>query len=182
MPISCWSIFVTRVTTNPNTSGCEYRRYVLCPSITHLIQCHIHLPVCLSLMDSHTESQQSSREKYKPWKWGGTARYYASHAKTMLPKRKSVPRSNRQSDHTNTSCIGMVMSPVYQVWPKPSCKAQWMGEEDKTDSGKGGKTTSGDGQAWSSPSPRGQWRMGKKKKKGGNWLWNHLWCPNDTRG
>ena len=28
------------------------------------------------------------------------ARYYASHEKTMLPTRKSVSRSSRQSDHT----------------------------------------------------------------------------------
>ena len=64
-------------------------------------------------------SQQSSKEEYKPWKWGATARYYASHTKTMLPTRKSVPRSSRQSDHTKTSwsskkdanCSGMVMSP-----------------------------------------------------------------------
>ena len=27
----------------------------------------------------------------------------------------------------------MVMFPVHQVWPKPSCKAQWKGEEDKAD-------------------------------------------------
>ena len=31
------------------------------------------------------------------------------------------------------------------------------------------------GQAWSSPNLRGQWRT---EKKGGNWLWNHLWCPS----
>ena len=55
----------------------------------------------------------------------------------------------------------MVMSPVHQVWPKPSRKAQGKGEEGKADRGRGGKTTSGNGQAWSSPSPRGQWRAGK---------------------
>ena len=38
------------------------------------------------------------------------------------------------------------------------------------------KTTAGNGQACSSPSPRGHWRTGKN---GGNWLRNHLWCPND---
>ena len=43
---------------------------------------------------------------------------------------------------------------------------------------KGWKTTSGNGQAWSSPSPREQWRTGKNA---GNWLWNHLWCPDDPR-
>ena len=72
----------------------------------------------------------------------------------------------------------MVMSPVRQVWPKQSGKAQWKGEEDKADRGRGGKTKSGNGQAWSSPSPKGQWRMGKN---GENWLWNHLWYPNDPR-
>ena len=50
-------------------------------------------------------------------------------------------------------------------WPKPSCKAQWKGEEDKADKGRGGKTTSGNGQAWSSASPRGQWRTGKNWRK-----------------
>ena len=34
----------------------------------------------------------------------------------------------------------MVMSPVHQVWPKPFCKAQRKGEEDKADRGRGGKT------------------------------------------
>ena len=38
-------------------------------------------------------------EEYKPWKWGATARYYASHTKTMLTTGKSQPRSKRQSDH-----------------------------------------------------------------------------------
>ena len=71
------------------------------------------------------------------------------------------------------------MSPVHQVWPKPSCKAQWKGEEDEADRERGGKTTSGNGQAWSSPSRRGQWRSGKN---GGNWLRSHLWCPIDPRG
>ena len=37
------------------------------------------------------------------WKWGAIARYYTSHTKTMLPMRKSVPRSSWQSDHTKTA-------------------------------------------------------------------------------
>ena len=44
---------------------------------------------------------------------------------------------------------------------------------------RGGKATLGNGQAWSSPRPRGQWR---REKKGRNWLWSHLWCPNDPSG
>ena len=68
--------------------------------------------------------------------------------------------------------------PVHQIWPKPFCKAQLKGEEDKAHRGRGGKT-SGNGQAWSSAISRRQWRVGKN---GGNWLRNHLWCPNDPRG
>ena len=67
------------------------------------------------------------------------------------------------------TAVGMVMSPVHQVWPKPSCKAHWKGEEDKADRGRDGKTTSGNGQAWSSAGPRGQWRTGQN---GVNWLRN----------
>ena len=55
------------------------------------------------MLVNHGPSQQSSKEEYKLWKWGATARYYASHTKTMLPTRKSVPRSSRQLDHTKTS-------------------------------------------------------------------------------
>ena len=47
------------------------------------------------MLVNHGPSQQSSKEEYKPWKWGATARYYTSHTKTMLPIRKSVPRSSR---------------------------------------------------------------------------------------
>ena len=59
----------------------------------------------------------------------------------------------------------MVTFPVHQVWPKPSREAQWKGEEDEADRGRGGKTTSGNGRAWSSASPRGQWRTGENGKK-----------------
>ena len=66
---------------------------------------------------------------------------------------------------SDANCSGMDMSlSVHQVWPKPSCKAQWKREEVKADRGRGGKTTSGNGQAWSSASPRGQWRTGKNGK------------------
>ena len=52
---------------------------------------------------NHRPSQQSSKEEYKSWKWGTIASYYASHTKTILPTRTSVPISSRQLDHTKTS-------------------------------------------------------------------------------
>ena len=69
-------------------------RYNWCAPLLHPSSC---------MLVNHGPSQQSSKEEYKPWKWGATARYYTSHTKTMLPMRKSVPRSSRQSDHTKTS-------------------------------------------------------------------------------
>ena len=56
----------------------------------------------------------------------------------------------------------MVMFPVHQVWPKPSCRAQWKGEEHKADRGRGGKTISGNGQAWT----EGSGEQGKMEQTG----------------
>ena len=55
------------------------------------------------ILVNHGPSQQNCKEEYKPWKWGATARYSASYAKTMLPIGKSMPRTSKQSDHTKTS-------------------------------------------------------------------------------
>ena len=107
-------------------------RYDRCPHLSHPSFC---------MRVNHGPSQQSPREEYKPWKRGTTRRYYAFYTKNMLPIRKSVPISSRQSDHTKTAnCSSMVMSPIHQVLPKPSCRAQWKGEEDNADRGRGEDT------------------------------------------
>ena len=43
------------------------------------------------------------RRRMQAMERGATARYYASHTKTILSTRKSLPRSSRQLDHTKTS-------------------------------------------------------------------------------
>ena len=54
----------------------------------------------------------------------------------MLPTRKSVPRSSRQSDHTkpdhqkDTNCSGIAMSSIHQVWPKSFARHS-EGEENR---------------------------------------------------
>ena len=78
-------------------------------------------------------------------------------------------------DHTKTSwpwqrdanCSGMVMSHVHQVWQKSPCKAQWKGEEDKADRGRGVKTTSGNGQAWVRQVQEGSAEQEKKMEETG---------------
>ena len=64
-------------------------RYDWCTPLSHPCSC---------MLVNHGPSQQSSKEEYKPWKWGATRRYYASHTNTVSPRRKSVPRSSKQSD------------------------------------------------------------------------------------
>ena len=122
-------------------------------------------PIFLYACESLAELQRRM-----PWKWGATARYYASRIEATLPTRKSVPRSSWQSNHTQTwpsqrdaNLNGMDMSPAHQVWSKPSCKAQWNGEEDNADRKRGGKTTSGNGQAWSSSSSQRTVENSKKE-------------------
>ena len=55
------------------------------------------------------------------------------------------------------------MFPVHQVWPKPFCKAQWKGEEDKADRERQhqGMDRPGVRQV-----PEGSWEQGKMEKTG----------------
>ena len=123
---------------------------------------------------NHGPSQQSSKEEYKPWKWDATTRCYTYHTKTMLPMRKSVPRSSRQLNqmkawpsYRDTNCSGMDMSPIHQSGQNHLARHSERGKKTKADRGRGWKMTSGNVQAWSLPSPRGQWRTGEN---GENWL------------
>ena len=92
----------------------------------------------------------------------------------MLPTRKSVPRSSRQLDHTKTSwpslrdahCSGMVMFPVHQVWPKPSCEAQWKEEEDNADRGRVLRQDQGMKRPGVRQVPEGSGEQGKMEKTG----------------
>ena len=122
---------------------------------------------------NHGPSQQNCKE-YWSHKWGATARCYASHRKTMLPTRKSVPRSSRQSDHTKTSwqyCKEMQTAMVCTCLPfiRPGQKhfARHSQREKKIRETEEevGRQQSGNWQAWSSSSPIGQWRTEKKWRK-----------------
>ena len=59
------------------------------------------------------------------------------------------------------SCLPSIVSGQNHL-----AKAQWKGEENKADRGRGGKTTSGNGQAWSSEVPEGSGEQRKMEKTG----------------
>ena len=84
-----------------------------------------------------------------------------------------MPRSSRQLDHMKTwrlqrdaNCSGMDMSPILQVWPKLSCKAQWKGEEDKAHRRKVGRQHQGMDRPGVRQVPEGSGKQGKMKKTG----------------
>ena len=123
---------------------------------------HSLLTSTFCMLVNHGPSQQSSKEEYKPWKWGATARYYASHTKTMLPTRKSMPRSSRQLDHTWRPPHRRKEAQTAVVWTcLPFIKS---GQNHLARHSGCRKTTSGNGQVWSSQKSqravenRGKWR------------------------
>ena len=138
-------------------------RYDWCAPLSHQSSC---------MLENHGPSQQSSKEEYKPMEMRCYRRIlhisYKDHVtneegcakiqQAIGPQEDLLTILKRRKSAAVWSCFSQ------ESLPKPSCKAQWKGEEDKVDRGRGGKTTSGNGQAWSSASPRGQWRTGKIEK------------------
>ena len=55
----------------------------------------------------------------------------------------------------------MAITPIHQVWPKPSCKAQWKGEENKAIKGAVKQYQGMDRLGVWQLTPRGQWRTRK---------------------
>ena len=157
----------------------------VCVSV-HLLPCHIHLPVCLWTMDPH------SRAPKKNTSHGNEVLLQDATHLTQRPCYQQGspcqdPAGNqttrRPPDHRKETQTAVVWScfPFIRSGQNSLARHSERGirEEDKAGRRRGGKTTSGNRQALSSPSPIGQWRI---EKNGGNWLWNHLWCPNNPCG
>ena len=60
----------------------------------------------------------------------------------------------------------MVMFPVHQVWPKPSCKAQGKGEENKADEEEMGRQHQGMDRPGVRQVPEGSGEQGKMEEIG----------------
>ena len=131
-------------------------------------------------------SQQSSKEEDKPWKWGATARYYVSHTKTMLPTRKSVPRSSRQSDHTKTSwpsretitavvwsCLPFIRSDQNQF-----TRHSKRGKKTRQAKKEMGRQHQGMDRSGVRQVPEGSGKQKKMEETG----CEIMWCPNNPRG
>ena len=104
--------------------------------------CHIHLPVCLWIMDPQAELQRQLRAmEMRSYRKDTThLMQRPCYQRESLCQDPAGNRTTRSSYHRKEMQNGMGMSPVHQVWPKPSCNGEWKGEEDKTDRKRGGKT------------------------------------------
>ena len=138
--------------------------YDWCAPLSHPSSC---------MLVNHGSLQQSCKEEYKPWKEGATARYYTSHTTTMMPTRKSVPRSSKQSGpHKDLRCKLKWHEHVFRS--SGLTKTNLQGTVKRR--GRiGGKTTTWTGLEILQVSES----CGEQTKNEGNWLWSPLLCPND---
>ena len=85
-------------------------RYDWCATLSHPSSC---------ILVNHGSSQQSSKEEYKPWKWDATARYYASHTKTMLQRGSPCqdPAGNQTTRRPPDHCKEMQTAVVWSCFP-----------------------------------------------------------------
>ena len=141
------------------------------------LSCHTRLPVCLWIMDPHSRGpkknthlgnevlpQDTTHRIQRPcYQRGSPCQDPAANRTTRRP-----PDHRKE---TQTAVIWLCL-PFIRSGPNHLARHSERGKKTR-------QTISGNGHAWSLPSPRGQWRTGKS---GGNWLWNHLWCPNDPGG
>ena len=137
------------------------------------LPCHIHLPVCLWIMDPHSRApkkntshgnevllQDTTHLIQRPCYQQGSP--YQNPASNWTTRRPPGDRKEMQTAVV-WSCLPFIRSGQNHL-----ARHSERGKKTRQ-TGRGGKTTSGIGQAWSSASPRGQWRTGKN---GENWLQN----------
>ena len=155
------------------------------------VPCHIHLPVCLWIMDPHSTVPKKNASHGNEVLLQDTTHiiqrpcYQQGSPCQDLAVNRTTQRPPDHCKETQTavvwSCLLFIRSgqnhlarqsergkKTRQTEEEVGRQHQWMDRPGVWN-----------GQAWSSASPRGQWRTGKN---GGNWLRNHLWCPNDPCG
>ena len=153
-------------------------RYDWCTPLLHPSSC---------MLVNHGPSQQSSKEEYKPWKWGATARNYTFLQRpcyqwgSLCQDSAGNWTTHRSTDDRKETQTAVIWSyfPFIRSGQNHLARHSERGKKTRQTQEEVGRQHQGNGQAWSSASLRGQWRTGKN---GEDWLQNCLWCPNDPRG
>ena len=116
-----------------------------------------------------------------------TARYYTSHSKTKVTNEE-VRAKIQQAIGPHEDLLIIVKRCKLQRYGHVSCSSG-LAKTTLQGTVKGGRRQGRQRKRWEDnirewtglefAKYRGQWRTGKN---GGNWLQNHLWCPNDPCG
>ena len=125
------------------------------PNTTDVLRCHIHLPVCLWIMDPHSRAVKKN----------------ASHGNEVLPQDTThlIQRSyvtNEEVCAKIQQAIGPQEDPLTII---KRCKLKWYGHLSRS-SGLAKTIFQGIHRSV---------KGGRRLVSWGNWLWGHLWCPND---
>ena len=151
---------------------------------TDVLLCHIHLPVCLWIKDPHSRALKKNTSH-----GNGVLLQDAVH----LIQRQCYHRGGRCQDPADSrtaqgpSDDGKKMQTAV-VWScLPFIRSGQNHFARHSERGKKTRQTEDDvgrqRQGMDRPGvrrvPEG---IGEQGKNGGNWWWNHLWCPSDPRG
>ena len=149
---------------------------------TDALPCHVLLPVCLWIMDPHSKAPKKNTSHWNE---------VLPHDTTHLIQRPCCQRGSRCQDPVGNQTTRRPPdhrkeTQTAVVWTcLPVIRS---GQNHLARHSERGKKTRQTEKRWEdnirertgliSPRSRWQWRT---EKNGGNWLWNHLWCPIDPR-
>ena len=172
-PVYCWDYFA------------DWQEYFSqLKDTTGALPCHIHLPACLWIMDPHSRAPKKN----------------TSHGNGVLPQDTThlIQRPCYQQGRTRRDPAGNWTTRRFPDnrkktqtavvwWCFPFIRSGKTHLARHSERGKKTRQTEeevgGQHQGMDRPGvrqvPEGS---GEQGKNGGNWLQNHLWCPNDPRG
>ena len=150
--------------------------------MTEALPCHIHLPVCLWIMDPRSRAAKKNTSHgnevlpqgtthliQRPcYQWGSQCQDLTGN---QISWRPPDLYKETQTEVVQT-CLPLVRSGENHL-----ARHSERGKQTKKMRKEVGRQYHG--QASSLPSPRGQWRT---EKNGGNQLWSHLMCLNNPHG
>ena len=150
---------------------------------TGALPCHIHLPVCLWIMDCHSSAPKKN----------------TSHGNEMLPQfsahliqrscyQRGRPcqdpadnRTTKRPDNRKETQTAVVWSCFPFIWSGQIHLARHSKREKNTRQTEEGVVIQRQGM--DRPGVRQVTEgSGEQRKMEKNWLQSHLWCPNDPRG
>ena len=151
---------------------------------TDVLPCHIHLSVCLSIMDPQSRAPKKTTSRGNQVLPQDTTHliqrpYYQRGSPCQDPTGNRTTR--RPPDHckeTQTAVVRLCL-PFIRSGQNRLARHSERGKTTRQAEEEVRRQHQGMDRPGVRRVPEGS---GEHGKNGGNWLQNHLWCPNDPRG